>query len=236
MPVQVAYQHFVVVIDSLCFFTLAQIKRWNVERTFTPVCPRTHRYTFEERADVATNAAGKNLLTLMATKKTNLCVAADVTTSAEVLALAACVGPHICCLKTHCDVVHDWTAATAASLRALAETHNFLIFEDRKFADIGNTVAQQCAGGHYRIAEWADMVNAHSLPGPGETPDVVGGWGGEGSMVCTCMWRTQVAFCCRIVVVDEIVCAYTSGYRSLVWFTDHVSRKSSAMCVCACMR
>lgn len=61
----------------------------------------------------------------------------------------------------------DYAAAVSHRLQALAHKHNFLIFEDRKFADIGNTVKHQYEGGLYQISSWSHIVNAHVVPGPG---------------------------------------------------------------------
>jgi len=50
-------------------------------------------------------------------------------------------------------------------LKGLAERHDFLIFEDRKFADIGSTVRKQFRSGVHKIADWAEYVTVHMIAG-----------------------------------------------------------------------
>jgi uridine monophosphate synthetase len=64
-------------------------------------------------------------------------------------------------------MISDWTSETALKLKQLAQEHEFLIFEDRKFADIGNVVKEQYSKGRCKIADWAHIVSAHMIPGDG---------------------------------------------------------------------
>lgn len=122
---------------------------------------------YSERAKHCTNPTAKTLLTLMEEKHTNLCVAADFIKKSELLQAADIFGPEICVLKTHIDIVEDFDQDCIIELQRLSEKHHFLLFEDRKFADIGNTVVHQYQHGVYHIADWAHITNAHTVAGPG---------------------------------------------------------------------
>jgi orotidine 5'-phosphate decarboxylase subfamily 1 len=68
-------------------------------------------------------------------------------------------------VKTHIDILENFSRQFIGELTSLCLHKNILLFEDRKFADIGNTVRMQYRGGIYKIAEWADFVTVHLLPG-----------------------------------------------------------------------
>jgi uridine monophosphate synthetase len=125
-----------------------------------------NRQTYQERINHCNHTLAKKLFLLMAHKQTNLALSADVTKAETLIELADTLGPEICILKTHIDIIEDFSPHLTKQLTLLAQKHHFMLFEDRKFADIGHTVKQQYAGGIYHIADWADLVNAHSLPGP----------------------------------------------------------------------
>jgi uridine monophosphate synthetase len=129
----------------------------------------TLKATYASRAETAHHPLNAYLFKLMDLKASNLCLSADVATARELLYIADKVGPSIVVLKTHYDMVSGWDfnpqTGTGARLGALARKHGFLIFEDRKFGDIGNTVELQYVAGSARIIEWAHIVNVNMVPG-----------------------------------------------------------------------
>ncbi|XP_061713754.1 uridine 5'-monophosphate synthase [Cydia pomonella] len=138
--------------------TKAPATKEPVDRTALP---------YEKRAELATNQISKQLFQIIAQKKTNLCISVDLTSTTKILDLLEKVGAHVCLVKTHVDIIEDFNSDFVTQIKQLAQRFNFLILEDRKYADIGNTVALQYLKGLYKIGEWADCVTVHSLPGEG---------------------------------------------------------------------
>ncbi|WP_226065284.1 orotidine-5'-phosphate decarboxylase [Kaistella polysaccharea] len=124
------------------------------------------RLSYEKKLEICDHSVAQKLLQIAIEKKSNLIVSADVTTTHELLALAEKVGPHIVALKTHIDILLDFDSdETILNLKDLATKYNFLLMEDRKFADIGNTQELQFAYGTYKISNWADLVTAQVIAG-----------------------------------------------------------------------
>ena len=142
--------------------------------------PASLALTFKERARACSHNVTVQLMLLIERKQSNLCFSADFTNSGDLLAMTDLIGPEICMLKTHFDMVKDFTAETASALQHLAEKHNFLLFEDRKYSDIGQTVKLQygpatrndtnaAAGDRTSPSQWAHITDAHIVSGPGKS-------------------------------------------------------------------
>lgn len=124
------------------------------------------RLSYEEKLEQCDHSVAQKLLQIAIDKKSNLIASADVTTTQELLDLAEKVGPHIVALKTHIDILLDFDPdKTILPLKDLATKYNFLLMEDRKFADIGNTQELQFSYGMYKISNWADFVTAQVIAG-----------------------------------------------------------------------
>lgn len=133
-----------------------RVKRFIQENVFVAADPddshlsikkAPQELSFGVRAELPRiHPVASKLLRLMEKKETNLCLSADISESRELLQVADALGPSICMLKTHVDILNDFTLDVMKELTALAKHHEFLIFEDRKFADIGNTVKKQYEG------------------------------------------------------------------------------------------
>ena len=185
------------------------------------------RLSFLKRASLTRHPLAQKLFKLMETKKSNLALALDVTSQNQLLQMADELGPHLCVVKTHVDILEDFTPDFGNRLRTLADKHQFLIFEDRKFADIGQTVSLQYAGGIYRIADWAHIVNAHVVPGPGiiEGLKQVGHPKGQGLLLLAEMSSAGTlakgTYTKQTVAMAEAYADYVIGFICLHNLTDN---------------
>lgn len=123
------------------------------------------RLTYEEKLKLQNHPVSKKLIEIALSKKTNLIASLDTYKSEEILKLADQIGDFIVAIKLHADIITDFSENFVYELKKIAATKNFLLFEDRKFGDIGNTQQMQFNGGVYKISDWADLVTSHVIAG-----------------------------------------------------------------------
>jgi uridine monophosphate synthetase len=104
------------------------------------------------------------LLNIIKTKNTNIILSCDVTTMEELGYFAELCGPYICILKVHTDIIENFSVDIMLNIKKLAEAHNFLIMEDRKFGDIGYTLSKQLTG-FFKYSQWCDLVTTYPYIG-----------------------------------------------------------------------
>ena len=82
-----------------------------------------------ERWTQATSDIAKKYMEISVKKKSLVCLAADRNTMQGLFDLIEEVGPHIAALKTHVDLVDDWTPESWSKFCEKANDADLLIFE-----------------------------------------------------------------------------------------------------------
>ncbi len=129
----------------------------------------------------------KDILSLIERKQSNLCISIDLGSCEDVLKVIECIGDKIIIAKLHIDTYEGFTPLFITKLIELKKKHDILLFEDRKFADIGHTTYKQLFGT-FQIASWADLITIHGLPGYGLIDAV-----GKASASLKCLMLIQMS-------------------------------------------
>ena len=91
--------------------------------------------------------------------------AADCASMEEMLDKLDTYGPHIGILKTHMDTFSDFNEHKLVRFIALKKKYDLLVWEDRKFADIGMIMDKQINNSVLRYDKWVDVFSLHAITG-----------------------------------------------------------------------
>ena len=100
-----------------------------------------------------------------------LCIAIDFTTTTKIREVIETLGPHVGLIKLHCDIIDDFNDDFITYLNNAKKQFELLIWEDRKFGDIGRISHLQLHHGVYKISSWADIISCHAVGGELSIPD-----------------------------------------------------------------
>ncbi len=154
-------------IEILLAESKISLEQKNTVEAFINNGSETESNTLQSVLAKTKNPLTRETINTIIQKKSNLVLSLDVDNQKDFFEILENVAGDICMVKTHIDILNDFNGSFVPRLVNLAKKKNFLIFEDRKFADIGNTVRKQFTEGVYKIADWANFITIHSLPGEG---------------------------------------------------------------------
>ena len=113
------------------------------------------------------NSLYSRIKEIMTLKQSNLCVSIDFTKTNTILSCIETLKDNIVIAKIHCDIIDDFTKEFVDRISELCLKNNILIFEDRKFSDIGSTFHKQFIGGIFNIRDWCHLTTFHGIVGEG---------------------------------------------------------------------
>lgn len=91
--------------------------------------------------------------------------AADVGNMKDLFTQLDIYGSKIGILKLHVDTFKDFSLDNLLKLQEYKQRYNLLIWEDRKFADIGNIMIKQIKNSIYYYEDWVDIFSIHGITG-----------------------------------------------------------------------
>ena len=95
----------------------------------------------------------------------NIIWAADVPSMKQLFEQLDVYGSKISILKLHIDTFHDFSQENLLKLVDYKKRYNIILWEDRKFADIGNIMIKQIKNSIYYYLDWVDMFSIHCISG-----------------------------------------------------------------------
>jgi uridine monophosphate synthetase len=118
-------------------------------------------HTEPDRLIYNNNAITEKLYNIITAKKTNIVLSLDLNRANDILEKLELLGDNICAVKLHYDIINDLSDNFVERLNELKNNKNFLVIEDRKFADIPYISLKQLQN----VMKFADIVTVHGICG-----------------------------------------------------------------------
>ena len=90
---------------------------------------------------------------------------ADIRNPTEFFNKIEFIAPYISGIKTHVDIMFEWSDYHIEKLIEIKKKYNLIVIEDKKWCDIGHIVKYQMNSPIYKYKEWVDVMTVHCVAG-----------------------------------------------------------------------